>query len=68
MYNFKNLLSRLESDVQKKFLQLLAIEQDLKRLDRVENDTVCLMIGQIRSGEREVICGNRHPVQFYFDQ
>lgn len=50
---------RLEPDVKKKFIQLLAIEQDMERENRIENDTFCLMIKQIRNGEREVLCAKR---------
>ncbi|XP_031635771.1 uncharacterized protein LOC116348794 [Contarinia nasturtii] len=49
----------LEPDVQKKFVQLLAIDQDASRVNRGENDTYYEMIGQIRNGDREVTCAKR---------
>lgn len=39
-------------------VQLLAIAQDEERDHRVADDTVCSMIAQIRSGEREVTIAN----------
>lgn len=56
---FLNINGRLTSDVQKKFIQLLAIAQDGERERRIANDSVCKMIAQIRNGEREVFCANR---------
>lgn len=52
----ENVYSRLEPDVEKKFIQLLAIEQDNERVDHVENESVCTMIDQIRNEERQVTC------------
>lgn len=52
----ENMYSSLEPDVKKKFIQLLAIEQDNERADRVENDTICTMIAQIQSEERQITC------------
>lgn len=50
---------RLEPDVQKRFIQLLAMEQDALRENRGKNDTYCEMIGEIRSGARQVTCAKR---------
>lgn len=47
---------RLTPEVQKKMVQLLAIIQDEERDHRVADDTVCSMIAQILSGERDVTC------------
>ncbi|XP_055302034.1 acyl-[acyl-carrier-protein]--UDP-N-acetylglucosamine O-acyltransferase-like [Sitodiplosis mosellana] len=49
----------LQPDIKKNFIKLLAIEQDGEREYRIENDTICSMLEQIRSGEREVTCANR---------
>lgn len=47
---------RLEPDVKHKFIQLLAIDQDVRRHQRVRLDTFCQMLQEILSGDRDVIC------------
>lgn len=48
--------SRLEPNVKQKLIQLLAIDQDAQRNERVVYDTFCKMLQDILSGERDVIC------------
>lgn len=45
---------RLEPDVKKKFIQLLAIEEDAERNNRIENDSFCSVTTEILNGQREV--------------
>lgn len=45
---------RLEPDVKKKFIQLLAIEEDAERNDRIRNDSFCSVTTEILNGQREV--------------
>lgn len=44
----------LDSDVQQKFVQLLAIDQDAERKHRVEGDDFCSMLDQIKNGQRKL--------------
>ncbi|XP_055307080.1 UDP-3-O-acylglucosamine N-acyltransferase-like isoform X2 [Sitodiplosis mosellana] len=44
----------LESDVKKKFIQLLEMEEDSERKNRVKNDTFCSVTAQILNGQREL--------------
>lgn len=50
---------RLDPYTEQKFGQLLAMEQDQKRGNRVGNDNVCQMCNQLQTGEREVRFMNR---------
>lgn len=52
--------------MKKAFIQLLAIEQDVARKNRVENDTVCLMISEIIKDEREVSCARSSGTNIVF--
>lgn len=54
MYN-----CRLDPYIEQKFGQLLALEQDESRENRVENDEFCQMNRQIQTGERDVRVMNR---------
>lgn len=49
---------RLEPNVRRKFVELLAIRQDVERSERVAGDTHCKMVQEILSGERNVECAN----------
>ena len=48
------LLFRFEPDTKKKFIQLLEIEIDAERVNRVVNDIFCPTTAQILNGEREL--------------
>lgn len=48
------LFIRLEPDVKKKFIQLLEMEIDSERVNRVVNDTFCATTAQILHGKRTV--------------
>lgn len=50
---------RLDSDVEKSFVQLLETEQDARRNYRVEGDTFCTMFKQIRNEERKLSLAER---------
>lgn len=54
MKNIPNINGRLTTDVQKKFIQLLAMAEDGYRGKRIASDSVCSMIAQILNGERKV--------------
>lgn len=45
---------RLETEVMKKLVQLLAIDEESERKNRMENETFCSVTTQILNGEREV--------------
>lgn len=48
----ENKFFRFEPDVKKKFVQLLEIEEDSVRTNRVKDDTFCLTTTQILNGLR----------------
>lgn len=50
--------------MEKGFIQLLALELDLERENRVKSDTFCSMVDQIQRGTREVKCQNRKKISF----
>lgn len=53
--------------MEKGFIQLLALELDLERENRVKSDTFCSMVDQIQRGTREVKCQNRKKISFCGD-
>lgn len=50
-----------------KLIELMAIDQDAERDNdnRVEGDSYCKMIGQIRNGDREVTCAQSNTQTQY---
>ncbi|XP_055309837.1 putative uncharacterized protein DDB_G0267716 [Sitodiplosis mosellana] len=53
----------LERDVKTKFIQLLAIEEEAERENRVEDQTFCSVTMEIINGQREVMVAKRSGQQ-----